>query len=193
MAVKSLAQSSLVEPFSTNSMLAGYSGNAFHHLETVRLSSTTTQVVFSSLEKYSDFQHLQLRVVSAGTTEASLHMHFNGDTGANYAWHGLNGYNGSVNSFAYTGASYPYIAYARHIASTTQFTASVVDILDPFDSAKNTTIRSLTGTPQGTPWVRLQSGLWINQSPIATMRLWLENGSYVAGSRFSLYGIKARA
>lgn len=201
MAVKSLAQSSLVEPFSTNSMLAGYSGNAFHHLETVRLSSNASTVEFTNLARYSDFQHLQIRSVfrtnRGGYTATYWGMRFNSDTGANYSWHWLNGgYSGSVPaSSGVANASAIRTSWAPGAtASASLFASCVTDILDPFETNKNTTIRSLFGKTENEQMVGLGSGAWNNTAALTSTLIFDELGAqFVAGSRFSLYGIRARA
>ena len=193
MAVRSLAQSSLVEPFNTNSMLAGYSGNAFHHLETVRLSSNAASVTFSNLARYADYQHLQVRMVTrADIGGGSIATRFNADTGNNYSTHRLFGTGSSVVSDAFT--NYPLIWGGINSPSTPTeaFGASVLDILDPFETTKYTTTRAFTG--RSTEFiVMLLSGSWRNSAAVTQIALSPNAGNFIAGSRFSLYGIKARA
>ena len=193
MAVRSLAQSSLVEPFTTNSMLAGYSGNDFHHLETVRLSSTASTVEFSNLARYSDFQHLQLRVVANCTTSASnQYLRFNGvSTNGSYYWHYLTANGTSVSSGAAFNSN--MINFIICNADASNFTGAVVDILDPFDTTKNTTTRSFFGSARsGNNWLDLDSGLFLSTAAINSIQLGFGQ-SWIAGSRFSLYGLKSRS
>lgn len=196
MAVKSLAQSSLVEPFSTNSMLAGYSGNAFHHLETVRLSSTTLSIVFNNLERYADFQHLQLRTVTKGAPTNNdflfAKLNLNGDTGANYNQHLLGG-NGSIVSSSSTTYSFLIAGIPQNSNTSGDFCATTVDILDAFSSDKFTTTRTLTGIVGSYNRIFYYSGLWRNTAPVSSFTISHETTGFSAGSRFSLYGIKARA
>lgn len=194
MAVKSLAQSSLVEPFSTNSMLAGYESNYFHHLETVRLGGSAASVTFSNLARYSDYQHLQVRMVarvSSGGSNSRVRFQING-TGT-LAWHGLQGTGSTVTSEAITSSSYGYAGRVPGTGATTSaFAATVMDILDPFDTSKNTTTRSLTGS--AAIEVALWSNVWLSTDAISSIVFTdNEGGSFIAGSRFSLYGLKARA
>lgn len=201
MAVKSLAQSSLVEPFSTNSMLAGYESNYFHHLETVRLSSSAASVTFSNLARYSDFQHLQIRSVvrspRSPDNDDYLQMRINNATSNSYSWHELRGYAGSVASFS-SGSSVSFmrigngsVPTAASVANT--YASYVTDVIDPFEESKNTTIRSLGGASATLQMIELSSGAFYNTTAVDRIDLFMVYGSFVAGSRFSLYGIKARA
>jgi hypothetical protein len=194
MAVRSLAQSSLVEPSSTNSMLAGYSGNDFHHLETVRLSSSAASVTFSNLARYSDFQHLQIRAVArsnrSGTGGLAVNITLNGVT-TGYQTHLLYGRGSSVLSAAYAGRGIERMTNAGSEANA--FGAFVTDILDPFETTKNTTIRSLGGYSATDPIISLTSTGWFNTASVTSIQLSDPDASFIAGSRFSLYGLKARA
>lgn len=201
MAVKSLAQSSLVEPQIRNSMLAGYESNYFHHLETVRLSSTAASVTFSNLARYSDFQHLQIRyVVKTGRASLADDMvvRFNGDSATNYTFHSLIG-PGSSAPFSSGSANmsgiYGYSIIAGGTSAAQIYSPGVLDILDPFETVKNTTTRQLIGTViPGQTYIMLHSGVWRNTSAIDSINLSPISGNgFLAGSRFSLYGIKARA
>ena len=172
-------------------MLAGYESNYFHHLETVRLSSSAASVTFSNLSRYSDFQHLQIRISnkSAGIN-SQLYLKFNGDSGSNYVIHELLGTGSNIESYA--GVSQSRIQLVQ-MPPTTGFTGGVVDILDPFETTKNKTTRMFSGQAEGVfNQIRLGSGLWLNTSAITSITL--EGGvSISAGSRFSLYGLKARS
>ena len=198
MAVRSLAQSSLVEPFSNSSMLAGYESNYFHHLETVRLSSNAATVEFSNLARYSDFQHLQLRIVAkddmAGQNALPMGLRLNGDTGANYSWHQVGGNGSSVSSSAGTSRTIMFVGLSAGAASTANaFSGAVIDLLDPFETTKYTTARGLSGLTSGN-FIRLYSGNWRNTAAVTSILIDNDGtGSFIAGSRFSLYGIKARS
>jgi hypothetical protein len=199
MAVRSLAQSSLVEPFTTNSMLAGYSGNDFHHLETVRLSSSAASVTLSNFEKYSDFQHLQIRYVlksSAGAADR-LRLKVN-NSNANLNRHLLIGNSSSVSS-SYTGIDGDSLVVSDRLDGI-NYSPGVLDILDFYEPNKNKTFRLFHGftTPGGdAPQVQLISVLYRTTPQITSLTFGAGNtgfqNSFVSGSRFSLYGLKSRA
>jgi hypothetical protein len=75
--------------------------------------------------------------------------------------------------------------------SANQYGAMVIDILDPFETTKNTVIRALGGFASSE--ISLNSGVWLNTAALTSLTFskYGENGGYETGSRFSLYGIKA--
>jgi hypothetical protein len=187
---------------------SGGAAGSYELIETVSLSSGQSSVTFSSLDTYNTtYQHLQVRasarmsVASNGTTG---NLRLNGDTGANYARHYLQGTGSAVQSDAVTSNSYMYNLYAINAANdvSNSFTAIVVDILDPFETTKNTTVRALSGVPGNENRIRLGSGLWMNTASVTSITFISDQGgtsltfveeggaNFVQYSRFSLYGIK---
>jgi len=201
MAVKSLSHSSILQPATTNSMLGDYESNYFHHLETVRLGGSAASVTFSNLDQYSDYQHLQIRAtgrVSASITFTSAFIRLNGDAASNYSNHALLGTNSSVSSEGAANSSEPYIwRIAGNSTTSGIFSPLVLDILDPFETTKNKTVRSLSGAdfPGSNPSaiVQVSSANGRSTNSITSILLQSATGNFLAGSRFSLYGIKARS
>ena len=171
----------------------------FDLLQTEILTASQASVTFSSLGDYAtDYQHLQIRYVSrsARTDNAndSLAIQVNADTGSNYARHGLLGYLGSVSSQASTSAARMDIGWqATNSQSADIFGSGVIDILDPFESSKNTTFRGLSGTSGTEPIIILNSGVWLNTTALSSIKLFagFSGTNLVAESRYSLYGLKA--
>ena len=201
MAVKSLSNSSITQPFQTNSMLGDYESNYFHHLETVLLGGNAASVTFSNLGQYSDYQHLQLRVAvrsNNGAVWEEMKLTFNGST-SGYRSHLLGGTGSSVfSAWSDTTDTYlkPWAFSVGANATANVFGAAVLDILDAFETTKNKTVRALGGRvpANGETRIALSSGIWTNTSAITSITMAPEAGSqWVAGSRFSLYGIKARS
>ena len=167
----------------------------FELLETQVLDSSAASVTFSSLSTYAaDYQHLQIRgVARITTTPATLGVgmiRLNGDTGSNYSRHFLFGSGSSV----FSNASASVSAMETFNASTSsnpagEFAPFVVDILDPFETTKYPTLRTLMGAASR---IGLQSGSWRNTAAINEILIYeIFGSSYAIGSRFSLYGIKA--
>jgi hypothetical protein len=75
------------------------------------------------------------------------------------------------------------------------FSTYIVDLLDPFETTKNKVVRSLSGgtVRSSESGVALSSGLWRNTNAINSIKLYAASANLSAGSRFSLYGIKARS
>jgi len=175
---------------------AGAAGS-FDLLETQILGSSAASVTFSSLSTYaSTYQHLQIRYTEFYTADGfSSTMQFNGDTAANYSSHGLYGQGSSVASAASVNGT--YILYNHfaigHTSNTNNRTVGVIDILDPFETTKNKTIRSFGGqVASGSNLIFLHSGSWRNTNALTQITL-STNGApqFAANSRFSLYGIRA--
>jgi len=123
-------------------------------------------------------------------TNARMDITFNGDTGANYSYHlvqgaGASAYaegSGSTNSIKIwpngnaTSSSYPNLA--------------IVDVLDYKNISKNKTARILNGFDQnGSGIISLNSGGWYNTSAITSITLAPNTGSFAQYSSFALYGV----
>lgn len=196
MAVKSLSRSGLQASDATNSMLAGYSASDFELIQTVILGSSAASVTFSNLGTgAAAYKHLHIRcsaVETAGGGIDSLIMRFNGDTAANYAWHGLAGINTTASSSAGASSSTPYIAFINGDGvANLRFSPIIIDILDFASTSKTKTSRSLSGALGAVDkGVTLKSTLWNSTAAITSIVLSGASGNLDAGSRFSLYGIK---
>lgn len=199
MAVKSLSESSIRQNPVVNSMLAGHQTNQFHHLETIRLGGNAASVEFINLARYADYQHLQIRM-SLRSSNAALweetRINFNGSA-TGYRSHTMFGYESSPPISTQDTAAYVRIFFsAGNNGPAGAFSAAIVDILDPFETTKSKVTRSLSGRVPlgGENRVGLSSGLWSNTAAISSMVIAPTSGSsWIAGSRFSLYGLRARS
>ena len=170
---------------------------SFDLLETTVLTGSQAAVEFTNLtSKYaSTYQHLQLRATLRNTQSANgnaVEYRINGDTGANYSWHWLLGNGSQVESGA--GSNQNYIFEYSTVASdeaANAYSAIIVDILDPFETSKNTTTRTFAGRSTSRNHVSLSSGSWRNTASVTSYLLKPSNGNWATGSRFSLYGLKA--
>jgi hypothetical protein len=167
-------------------------------ISTTVLGGTAASVTFSSLGDYSStYKHLQIRATirtaRTGSTGDAYLVRLNGDSATNYNWHYLRG-TGSVSS---TGAANESAIVINRVGAASDpsnvFGPSILDILDPYSTTKNTTIRGLTGVnlpgPVSFGEIHLTSGAWRNTAALTSIVL--SNGfDFVSGSRFSLYGIK---
>ena len=164
-------------------------------LATTILSSSQASVSFQNLNNFAaDYQHLQLRAVvrtNRGTfANDELAMRFNADSAGNYSWHRLEGTGSSVGSSPSANATFVQAGITSASgAVANNFSAIVTDILDPFETTKFKTTRSLAGFTGGA--IQLMSGNWRNTGAITTIALTpLLGTNFIAGSRFSLYGIR---
>jgi len=183
-------------PFGVLSAAAFAPSGDYELIETVILSSSASEVVFSSLATYaSTYKHLQIR--ATGKTDRTaldtdfLRLRFNGDTGSNYALHALTGGGSSVGSFAVTSTTSVNVERFSGNTTANYFGAAVVDILDVYSTSKNKTVRSFGGASGPGQLVNFNSGVYLNTSSTTSLTLAVGGGTNIlAGSRFSLYGIK---
>lgn len=191
MGVVKLSKSEITDYEKYSSMLAGnaaYIPNSFDLLETTTLGTAASSVTFSGLGSYSDYKHLQLRIVTtaaAGASNGNLYVRPNGVT-TNQNTHFLRGRNGSVAS-GYTSGQWQF----EYFPENTPY-ALVIDILDFSNTSKNKTMRALSGHTDTsiTPIIYLTSGLWNTTTAITSLTIANQSGNMIIGSRFSLYGIK---
>jgi hypothetical protein len=170
---------------------AGVVAGDYELISTEILGSAQSSITFSSLGTYSSiYKHLQIRAVARKSdTSNEQRITFNGDTGSNYALHYLYGNGTSVQSGG--GSSNSFIAnypFAGSNFTADAFGAYVMDILDPYSTTKNTTIRQLSALSNVE--IQLSSGFWNNTASITSISLTTGSGNLVAGSRFSIYGIR---
>jgi hypothetical protein len=181
---------------------AGAGGVAFSSdyelIQTALVSgSSTSTVTFSSLGTYSStYKHLQIRSLAKGSaafSSGNVRLRFNSDTGNNYAIHKLIGANSAVTALASTSRSSTIASLAFNSGTANAFSGGVCDILDAYSASKNKTTRLLSNTraDSTTEFIQLVSGAWFNTASITDIGLDLEDGgNFVAGSRFSIYGIR---
>jgi hypothetical protein len=166
---------------------------AFDLLESTVLTSSQATVSFTNLvSKYAaTYQHLQLRAVVNTPSASNQYLRFNTDSTSSYVWHFLNANGSTVTSGL--GPVFTGINWVIPNGDANNFAAAVVDILDPFETTKNKTIRAFFGSARsGTNWLTLNSGAWLKTDAISSISLG-HGQDWTQFSRFSLYGIKATA
>ncbi len=176
--------------------------NSFESIATTTLSSASSTITFSSIP--STFKHLQIRHIARTTnasTNGNMYLQLNGDTGANYAWHRMEGYatgTGSVgiasaNAFATAGL----MTGSQSIASA--YGVGILDILDYSDTNKYKTIKTITGydnngngsagNDQG--YININSGLWMSTNAVNSITITINGGgNFAQYSQFALYGTR---
>lgn len=170
----------------------------FELITTQVLSSTATSVSFTGLQNYTQYKHLQVRIVSRDTNSGSgtggVWLQVNADTGNNYSWHRVGG--GASVSFSNGSTSTSKILAglcSKNPDGVGVFGASIIDILNFSSSARNKVIRSLTGNPSSISTasmeVNIQSGAWYSTAAITSLTI-SSDTSFDIGSRFSIYGVK---
>jgi hypothetical protein len=167
--------------------------NSYESIATTTLSTTTASITFSSIS--SSYTHLQVRGIAktstAGTSVENMYIRLNGDTAANYALHYLMG-SGAAASAGGAGSDTQMVGF-NFIpqVGNTPFGTTVIDILDYANTNKYKTTRFLAGADlNGSGYVSLGSGLWMNTAAVTSITLLPGSGSFVQYSSFALYGIK---
>lgn len=160
---------------------------AYELISTTVLGSSAASVTFDVSTLSATYKHLQLRYVALGTSASYRNrLRLNADTGANYSTHLLYGNGSSVASAA--GTSTTEIALGTGTNTTNVFTVGIVDLLDAYSTAKNKTVRALNGVVGNE--IALTSGAWLSTSATTSVSMRPDAGSFVTGSRFSLYGVR---
>jgi hypothetical protein len=177
-------------------MASGMSGNLwkpgadFDSIATVTPYTTTTTVVFSSIP--STYRHLQLRASAASSAAANMTIRLNGDTGANYSWHYLEGNGSGTSTGSGTDSTYLLGPVVTNTASA--YTGIIIDLLDYKDTNKNKTIKTLSGVDLNgsSTWLNVFSGTQYNSpsSAISSITITLSGATFAANSHWALYGIK---
>jgi hypothetical protein len=158
------------------------------------LTGTQGSVVFSNLGNFSStYKHLQVRMTARSNHAgaAIITIRLNGDTGNSYAWHSMFGNGSSVGAGAVSSTNVmDFTIIPSATEASNAFSACVVDLLDVYSTAKNKTVRLLNGSSvSGANRINFASGARFNTASLTEISF-STYASYVAGSRFSLYGIR---
>jgi hypothetical protein len=196
MAVQSLKKSGIINFAKYRSMLAGNFSGDYELIETQILGSNAASVTFSNLGVYSSaYKHLQIRIAARSSDSApgvGVYSRLNADAGSNYRAHYLLG-NGSavLNGGLNVGTTGLSGIISAGGSAANNFGVAVIDLLDPYSTTKNKTLRTLTGiTDAAQNRIDLHSALWMSTASLTSWQLLPELGNFVTGSRFSLYGMK---
>jgi hypothetical protein len=159
-------------------------------------NNLSTQVQFTSSGVWSDYKHLQLRIVgrqywvSGSPDGANLKITLN-NTGTTYRTHFLRGAGTNVSSGDQSGVANFNRTPVSTSTSSNEFGSMVIDILDINSTTKNKTMRSLGGMvfSYGN-WIELASAARFETNAITSLEVIANAGTLGSGTRVSLYGIK---
>lgn len=170
------------------------SSSDFELISTTLISTSTANVTFDVTGLGSTYKHLQIRMTgrtTKGSSGDTLSMQFNGDTGANYNLHYLQGNGSSVGSGSGSGSSLNYFIDVPSDADAAGYTPAIIDILDAFSSSKYKTTKVLWGDTVKWNAINLRSFYWPNTAALTSIKILSNSANNLSsGSRFSLYGIK---
>ena len=193
--IKSALQSSLTNDVKYRSMSAGAVPSSEYLIASTVLTQNEPSVTFNNLAQYAGvYKHLQIMATTKGSPTNNdflfAKMNFNADTGGNYNQHLLAG-NGSIVSSSSTTYSFLVAGIPQNSNTSGDFCASIIDILDPFETTKFTTARTMTGILGSFNRIFFYSGLWRNTNALTSITIAHETANFATGSRFSLYGVTA--
>jgi hypothetical protein len=158
-------------------------GNTYEAIATTTLSSTATDVTFSSISgSYTD---LVLVCYLSDNSNNQLAIQVgNGslDTGSNYSAIRVNGTGTSATSNRSTSIAYIYPGITG-----TAFGTHIFNFMNYSNTTTNKTV--LSRVSQSDYFVTASVGLWRSTSAINTIKVY--GGTWQIGSTFSLYGIAA--
>jgi hypothetical protein len=182
-------------------MLAGndaFSPPAYEQIATTILGSSAASVTFNTSGLGATYKHLQIRATTRNTSNNVANwnfMQFNNDTASNYSSHLLYGTGSAAQSDGVPNTPYVWLTQTSSAqAPANAFGALVVDILDPFSTTRNKTVRTLGGyrntSTTNEQSIQLNSGSWRNNAAVTSILIFTQGTSFDVGSRFTLYGIK---
>ena len=180
--------------FLINPFAFAVAGGDYESISSVTVGSGgASNVEFASIA--GTYQHLQIRglVRNTGSSQRSVSIRFNNDTGNNYAYHLLYGNGSAAGAEGVASTSgMQAISQVYSTASASIFSAFVIDILDYASTSKATTIRSLGSRDEnGAGLASIYSGLWTSTSAVTEIDLYPLANNFAQHSTFALYGVKA--
>jgi hypothetical protein len=176
---------------------AGAGGVAFTSdyelVATTILGSAQSSVVLDLSGLSSTYKHIQIRGVARSTAAGRDWFYVRMNATALTNGHELRSEGSSVISGGILiGSDVGFALMPGANAGTGQFGAFVMDLLDPFSTTKNKTIRTFVGNPTTSEiQVQLTSGFRNSTSATTSVTLIPRDGPNIAaGSRFSVYAVK---
>ena len=160
-------------------------GNTYEAIANTTISSTITEVIFSSIS--SAYTDLILVVAPTAGAGADLALRFNSDTGSNYSSTYVTGSGTAASSGRYSNDTRIRTNYFGGTAGASGM--QIIQIMNYSNSTTNKTVLVRAGnTLYGTDAV---VGLWRNTAAITSLRIFCDGGGNWTSGNISLYGIKA--
>jgi hypothetical protein len=158
----------------------------YEPIATQTLGSSAANVTFSSISgAYTD---LMLVTSNGSTTATNTYVRFNGDSGSNYSFTQLTGTGSSA--ISNRSSNQTAIRVDNYASAATSITNAYIIQLQNYSNA--TTFKTvLTRTNEAGTGVDATVGLWRNTAAITSILYYPGVGNWIAGSTFTLYGIKA--
>jgi hypothetical protein len=159
-------------------------------IATATLGSAASSVTFSSIPAtYTDLICVVDAKLVSGATSTNLIGYLNSDTGNNYSWTRLFGNGSSAASDRASNYGSMILASAGFLSAATP-TNYIIQINNYANTTTNKTVLCRSNLPSnGTDAI---VNLWRNTAAITSLNLQTQiSNNMIAGSTFTLYGIKA--
>jgi hypothetical protein len=158
----------------------------YEPIATQTLGSATSSITFSSITStYTDLVLISTFGVTAGD---DLYLQFNGDTGTNYSttWMGGNGSTATSGRKTSDNGIQPRTPANQPSTVTTMYNTSIMNY-----SNTTTYKTAIARYNYASGFTEADVGLWRNTAAITSLTLKCVATTFVTGSTFTLYGIKA--
>ena len=163
----------------------------YEPIQTQTLGTAVASVTFSSIpQTYTDL--ILVNYFATTTINEDAYVQFNSDTGSNYSRTHVRGNGTSAGSGRATNQTYILIDLDSSGSTLNTGLQTNVQILNYSNTTSNKTLLSRSGTTGGSfTGTSLIAGLWRNTAAISTILVGCTTNTFVVGSTFTLYGIKA--
>ena len=172
------------------SSISASTSSSYESIATATGTGSSGTITFSSIP--STYASLQIRCNLIDSGGNSIRFRFNSDSGANYAFHNLNGA-GSSGVGASGVASTTRIQIGSTYGTSSTYPLGVVaDVNDYASTSKYKTLKCVSGWDDNSyGLIELVSGLWQSTSAINSITIESTGGAnFSTTSQFALYGIK---
>jgi hypothetical protein len=161
----------------------------YEPIATTTLGTAAASVTFSTISgAYTDLVLVISARMSGGGAASAIQAQFNSDSGSNYSSTVLSGNGSTASSFRDTSVTQASFGLATDTAG--ELSTNIVQIMNYSNSTTYKTVLARAGIAGDR--VRAIVNLWSSTSAITSILI-INNGAvnFVAGSTFTLYGIKA--
>ena len=176
-----------------NSQAAAGGAGAFDWLETSRPTGTGTLTI-TGLGAYSDYQHLQIRMLAESDFTNNLYnvnVRFNNDTSTIYSGNYMYAQSGNTwGGSAFVSSNDFSIRQILSPKFNSYAGASIFEIYDFASTTKAKTLKALSGAATYQNKITWQSGLYNSTNAITSITFISQSGNFLSNTRFAIYGWK---
>lgn len=158
-------------------------------IATTTLGSAASSITFSSISSaYTDLRIVIPFFKETATSQTSLVVQFNSDTGTNYSFTSVSGNGTSASSTRSSNDNYIFANFMTD-ATSTYPCFTTVDVFSYAGSKFKSVLATGSSDKNGSGSVERIVGLWRSTSAINTIKLQSQIGNFAAGTTATLYGI----